>query len=49
MGSIALKAPESWIGDTPVDSAVAYFTYAEGYKSGGFATRRDPSGCSRSS
>ena len=43
MGSIALKAPESWIGDTPVDSGILYFTYSEGYKSGGFATRRDPS------
>jgi len=43
MGSVALKAPESWLGDTPVDSGILYFTYSEGYKSGGFATRRDPS------
>jgi iron complex outermembrane recepter protein len=43
MGSVALKAPESLLGDTPVDSGILYFTYSEGYKSGGFATRRDPS------
>jgi iron complex outermembrane receptor protein len=43
MGSIALKAPESLLEDTPVNSGILYFTYSEGYKSGGFATRRDPS------
>jgi iron complex outermembrane recepter protein len=43
MGGVALKAPGEWLGDTPVDSGMLYFTYSEGYKSGGFATRRDPS------
>ena len=43
MGSVALKATESWLEGTPVDSGILYFTYSEGYKSGGFATRRDPS------
>src|SRR5262249_55484726 len=43
MGSVALKAPESLTSATPLESGVLYFTYSEGYKSGGFATRRDPS------
>jgi iron complex outermembrane receptor protein len=43
MGGISLKAPDSWLSDLPVDSGILYFTYSEGYKSGGFATRRDPS------
>jgi iron complex outermembrane receptor protein len=43
MAGIALKAPERWIGDTPIDSGMLYFNYSQGYKSGGFATRRDPS------
>jgi iron complex outermembrane receptor protein len=43
MGGIALKAPAELLGDTPIDSGMLYFTYSEGYKSGGFATRRDPS------
>ena len=40
--SIALRAPESLLDHTPLRSAIAYFTYGEGYKSGGFSTRRDP-------
>jgi iron complex outermembrane receptor protein len=43
MAGIALKAPEDLIADTPVGSSVLYFTYSQGYKSGGFSTRRDPS------
>lgn len=39
---IALRAPESLLDPTPLRSAIAYFNYGEGYKSGGFSTRRDP-------
>ncbi len=40
--SIALRAPDALLEPTPLRSAIAYFTYGEGYKSGGFSTRRDP-------
>ena len=43
MGGIAFKAPESLLSDTPIGSSLVYFTYSQGYKSGGFSTRRDPS------
>ena len=43
MAGIAFKAPESLIGDTPIGSGLVYFTWSQGYKSGGFSTRRDPS------
>ena len=29
--------------DTPIGSSLLYFTWSQGYKSGGFSTRRDPS------
>jgi iron complex outermembrane receptor protein len=43
MASIAFKAPGELIEDTPLGSGILYFTFSQGYKSGGFATRRDPS------
>ena len=43
MAGIAFQAPEGWLTDTPVGSSLLYFTWSQGYKSGGFSTRRDPS------
>ena len=43
MASVAFKAPADLIKGTPLGSGIFYFTYSQGYKSGGFATRRDPS------
>ncbi len=43
MAGLSLKAPAELIEDTPLGSSILYFTYSQGYKSGGFATRRDPS------
>jgi iron complex outermembrane receptor protein len=43
MAGVAFRAPESMLDGTPVQSGILYFTYAQGYKSGGFSTRRDPS------
>lgn len=42
MAGLSLKAPAELIEDTPFGSGVLYFTYSQGYKSGGFATRRNP-------
>ena len=36
MGSIAMTAPEDLIYDTPLDHLMGYFTYARGFKGGGF-------------
>lgn len=36
MASLALTLPESFLDDTPVDHLMGYFTYAEGFKGGGF-------------
>jgi iron complex outermembrane receptor protein len=43
MAGFSLKAPQDLIEDTPLGSGIFYFTYSQGYKSGGFSTRRDPS------
>jgi iron complex outermembrane receptor protein len=42
MAGVSLKAPEWLIEDTPLGSGILYFTYSQGYKSGGFSTRRNP-------
>ena len=36
MGSVALLAPDSWLGDTPIEHLMTYFTYSRGFKGGGF-------------
>ena len=36
MGSIALRAPESWLEVVQLDHLMGYFTYARGFKGGGF-------------
>lgn len=36
MGSIALRAPEVWLEVAHLDHLMAYFTYARGFKGGGF-------------
>ena len=43
MAGFAFKAPEELLEDTPLGSSTFYFTFSQGYKSGGFSTRRDPS------
>lgn len=35
MASLAVTAPEDWTLETPFDHAMAYFTYARGFKGGG--------------
>jgi iron complex outermembrane receptor protein len=42
MGSVAFRAPASLFEGTPLGHGILYFTYSEGWKSGGFSTRRDP-------
>ncbi|HKA13960.1 MAG TPA: TonB-dependent receptor [Myxococcota bacterium] len=42
MAGFSLKAPAELIEDTPLGSGIFYFTYSQGYKSGGFSTRRNP-------
>ncbi len=36
MGSIALRAPADWLEPLSLDHLLAYFTYARGFKGGGF-------------
>jgi iron complex outermembrane receptor protein len=36
MGSIALRAPEDWLDAMSLDHSMGYFTYARGFKGGGF-------------
>jgi len=36
MGSIALRAPEDWLDAMSLDHLMGYFTYARGFKGGGF-------------
>lgn len=36
MASLALTAPQDWLGDTPVEHLMGYFTYARGFRGGGF-------------
>jgi outer membrane receptor protein involved in Fe transport len=43
MGSASLVAPEPWLDAIRGDSAILYYTYAEGFKSGGFNEIQDVS------
>jgi iron complex outermembrane receptor protein len=47
MAGVAFRAPDSLLAAVPgsntVSNALLYFTWSQGYKSGGFSTRRDPS------
>jgi len=36
MGSIQATAPDDWLEETPLDFLMGYFTYARGFKGGGF-------------
>lgn len=36
MANLSIRAPEDWIDDTVVDHVLAYFTYSQGFKGGGF-------------
>ncbi len=36
MASLALSMPREWIDDLPLDHLMAYFTYARGFRGGGF-------------
>lgn len=36
MGSLALEAPEEWLDAARLDHLMAYFTYAQGFRGGGF-------------
>ena len=36
MASLQFHAPRDWLANTPIDQAMTYFTFSEGYKSGGF-------------
>jgi iron complex outermembrane receptor protein len=36
MASLALRPPERWLEDTPLDHLLGYFTYSQGFKGGGF-------------
>ena len=36
MATVALQVPESMLGDAPLDHLMGYFTYARGFKGGGF-------------
>ena len=44
MASLALTVPEDWLFDTPIDHFMGYFTYAEGFKGGGFNGVSQPRG-----
>ncbi len=36
MASLQMSAPEDWLDDVPVEHLMGYFTYARGFKGGGF-------------
>ena len=36
MASLALTAPPEWFGESPVEHVMGYFTYARGFRGGGF-------------
>jgi iron complex outermembrane receptor protein len=36
MGSIVLRPPQPWLDSTPIERGMFYFTYAKGFKGGGF-------------
>ena len=36
MASVALSAPDSWLGPARLDHLMTYFTYARGFRGGGF-------------
>ncbi len=42
MASLALTTPPTWLESTPVDHLVGYFTYARGFKGGGFNAVLNP-------
>ena len=42
MGSIALRAPDSWISPLMLDHLMGYFSYARGFKGGGFNAVLNP-------
>ncbi len=44
MASLALTTPEDWLGDTPIDHLMGYFTYSVGFKGGGFNGVSQPRG-----
>lgn len=44
MASLALTMPEDWLMDLPLDHLMGYFTYAQGFKGGGFNGVSQPRG-----
>ena len=42
MGSIALRAPDDWLDELSLDHLMGYFTYARGFKGGGFNAILNP-------
>ena len=42
MGSIALRAPEDWLDSLSLDHLMGYFSYARGFKGGGFNAILNP-------
>lgn len=36
MASLAVPAPDDWLGDAPIDTLMGYLTYSHGFTSGGF-------------
>lgn len=42
--SLALTVPDEWLGDAGVEYAMGYFTYAQGFKGGGFNALSVPVG-----
>lgn len=36
MASLALTAPDAWLGEAPIDHVMSYFTYSRGFRGGGF-------------
>lgn len=43
MGTLSVLMPDDWLGDTELDSVLSYFTYARGFKGGGFNGVLNPS------
>lgn len=42
MASLSLTTPQAWLDPTPIDHLVGYFTYARGFKGGGFNAVLNP-------
>jgi iron complex outermembrane receptor protein len=49
MGTLQLNAPTAWTGNGVLDKAMIYFTYAKGFKSGGYNGNGDTASGSLSS